>query len=105
MQPFCFILNSIQFEDATKEALFEIIQGKPNEGDDAIPDIQLIIKSQSNTTNIRELKVSKAVVAPPPLSSVVPPSLSSVVPPPLSKFSTTPSKLSSTSQGWGNCNL
>ncbi|KAF6039489.1 MCM5 [Bugula neritina] len=44
------------FEDATKEALFEIIQGKPNEGDDTIPDIQLIIKSQSNTTNIRELK-------------------------------------------------
>ncbi|XP_067942354.1 DNA replication licensing factor mcm5-A-like [Watersipora subatra] len=44
------------FEDATKEALDEILQGQTKENDEAMPDIQVVLKSQANPTSIRELK-------------------------------------------------
>jgi len=51
------LLLSFQFEDATKEALYEILKGSIDENDESLQEIQIILKSQANITSLRNLKV------------------------------------------------
>ena len=53
---FAFHALCIQFEDAAREAADELTQPRP-EGEEHVEDIQVLLKSDANPIQIRDLRV------------------------------------------------
>lgn len=68
-----YLLNALssrlcpQFEDAAREAADELTAPRP-EGEEEVQDVQVLLKSDANPTQIRELRVSGKSKSGPPAS-------------------------------------